>query len=154
MRSHEEPYLCVLIEEGFCGPSSTWSFSQRIFLLLKSELYDFPTPDFPFHVDGSSWQPKWSQATLGNCSVLDGLPSRNDALYLLNVVRFHSYHMLFLFDEEEFLPHLHELYEKRGEQSKEQPPFFHTVSTYRCACKRSPRHVKKPRITPAGCSDL
>ncbi|KAI9043510.1 uncharacterized protein KD926_003661 [Aspergillus affinis] len=53
--------------------------------------------------------------------MLEGLPSLSDSLYLLNAVKFHSYHMLFLFDEDEFVPHLHELYERGIEKAKEIP---------------------------------
>ncbi|PLB44396.1 hypothetical protein P170DRAFT_513596, partial [Aspergillus steynii IBT 23096] len=108
----------------FCGPSSTWSFSQRIFLLLKNELPGFPAPDLPFHIDGSTWELKWSRASLDNISMLEGLPSLSDSLYLLNVVKFHCYHMLFLYDEDEFIPHLHELYEKGVEKAKAMPLWF------------------------------
>ncbi|KAL2808197.1 hypothetical protein BJX63DRAFT_424776 [Aspergillus granulosus] len=108
----------------FCGPSSTWSFSQRIFLLLKSELPDFPAPDLPFHVDGSTWQLNWNRTTLDSPSLLHGLPSLDSALYLLDVIKFHSYQTLFLFDEDEFLPQLREFYERGIDKAQDAPLWF------------------------------
>ncbi|KAE8151788.1 hypothetical protein BDV25DRAFT_128494 [Aspergillus avenaceus] len=110
--------------EGVCGPSSTWAFSQRVFIQLKQVLPDFPSPDVPFHIDGSAWELTWNRTSFDDINVLDGLPSLNDALYLLNVVKFHSYQMLFLYDEDEFLPHLHELYKKGLEKARNDPLWF------------------------------
>ncbi|KAE8380337.1 hypothetical protein BDV26DRAFT_140323 [Aspergillus bertholletiae] len=108
----------------FCGPSSTWSFSQRVFLLLKTVLPEFPAPNLPFHVDGTTWELNWARTCLVSERLLEGLPSLHDALYLLEVVKFHSYQMLFLFDEEDFLPHLHEFYEKGVEKARSSPLWF------------------------------
>ncbi|KAE8141708.1 hypothetical protein BDV38DRAFT_237372 [Aspergillus pseudotamarii] len=108
----------------FCGPSSTWSFSQRVFLLLKPALPEFPAPDLPFNVDGTTWELDWTRTSLDSDRVLEGLPSLHDALYLLEVAKFHSYQMLFLFEEEKFLPHLHEFYQKGLEKAKSSPLWF------------------------------
>lgn len=110
--------------KGFCGPSSTWSFSQRAFLLLKTALPEFPAPDLPFHVDGTTWELNWTRTSLDSDRVLEGLPSLHDALYLLEVVKFHSHQMLFLVDEEQFLPHLHEFYQKGLEKARSSPLWF------------------------------
>ncbi|OGM44211.1 hypothetical protein ABOM_007690 [Aspergillus bombycis] len=108
----------------FCGPSSTWSFSQRVFLLLKTALPEFPAPELPFHVDGTTWELNWSRTNLDSDRLLEGLPSLHDALYLLEVAKFHSYQMLFLFDEEKFLPHLHEFYQTGLEKARSSPLWF------------------------------
>ncbi|KNG91351.1 hypothetical protein ANOM_000491 [Aspergillus nomiae NRRL 13137] len=108
----------------FCGPSSTWSFSQRVFLLLKTALPEFPAPELPFHVDGTTWELNWARTSLDSDQLLEGLPSLHDALYLLEVAKFHSYQMLFLFDEEKFLPHLHEFYQKGLEKARSSPLWF------------------------------
>ncbi|KAE8401210.1 fungal-specific transcription factor domain-containing protein [Aspergillus pseudonomiae] len=108
----------------FCGPSSTWSFSQRVFLLLKTAVPEFPAPELPFHVDGTTWELNWARTSLDSDQLLAGLPSLHDALYLLEVAKFHSYQMLFLFDEEKFLPHLHEFYQKGLEKARSSPLWF------------------------------
>ena len=91
---------------------------------MKSELPGFAGPDLRFHIDGSTWQFKWAPTTLDNASLLEDVPSFNDTLYLLNAVKFHSRQMLFLFDEDQFLPHLRELYERGIEKVKSMPLWF------------------------------
>lgn len=109
---------------GFCGPSSTWAFSQRVFLLFKTVMPDYPSPDLPFHVDGSTWTLNWTRTSQIDASLLEGLPSHNDFLYLLNTLKFHSHQMLVLFDEDEFLPHLEAFYQKGIEEVKASPLWF------------------------------
>lgn len=109
---------------GYCGPSSSWSFSQRVFLLLKSAVPDYPCPDLPFHIDGCTWELSWSRTDFEDASVVEGLPSLDDFLYLLNTVKFHSSRMLYLVDEDEFIPHLHEFYDRGLEKAKTQPLWF------------------------------
>ncbi|PYI33795.1 hypothetical protein BP00DRAFT_338025, partial [Aspergillus indologenus CBS 114.80] len=108
----------------YCGPSSSWSFSQRVFLLLKSAVPDYPCPDLPFHIDGCTWELSWSRTDFDDVSVVEGLPSLDDFLYLLNTVKFHSSRMLYLVDEDEFIPHLHEFYDRGLEKAKAQPLWF------------------------------
>ncbi|RDH26966.1 hypothetical protein BDQ94DRAFT_164039 [Aspergillus welwitschiae] len=108
----------------FCGPSSTWSFSQRVFLMLKAHEPNFLSPELPFHVDGSIWELRWTRTTLDDSSMFEGLPSLNDMLYLLTVVKHHSCEMLFLVDEQEFMPRLHEFYEKGIETAKRNLLWF------------------------------
>ncbi|KAF9888460.1 hypothetical protein FE257_008567 [Aspergillus nanangensis] len=108
----------------FCGPSSTWSFSQRVFLLLKNELPSFPSPDLPFHIDGNTWELEWTRTSLESISGVDGLPSLHDFNHLLSVVKFRSHQMLFLVDEEEFVPHLHEFYDQGLDKAKSRPLWF------------------------------
>ncbi|OJK03572.1 hypothetical protein ASPACDRAFT_39190 [Aspergillus aculeatus ATCC 16872] len=109
---------------GYCGPSSSWSFSQRVFLLFNSAVPDYPCPDLPFHIDGCTWELSWSQTDFEDASVVEGLPSLDDFLYLLNTVKFHSSRMLYLVDEDEFIPHLHEFYDRGLEKARTQPPWF------------------------------
>lgn len=85
---------------------------------------DYPSPDLPFHVDGSTWTLNWTRTSQIDASLLEGLPSHNDFLYLLNTLKFHSHQMLALFDEDEFLPHLEAFYQKGIEEVKASPLWF------------------------------
>lgn len=113
-----------LIQSGFCGPSSTWGFSQRVFLLLKSTLPDYPSPKLPFHVDGSTWKLNWTRISEPDAAILEGLPSLDDFNYLLSGIKFHSHQMLVMLDEEEFFPHLQEFYENGLEKVNKSPLWF------------------------------
>ncbi|KAJ5350603.1 hypothetical protein N7541_008330 [Penicillium brevicompactum] len=108
----------------FCGPSSTWAFSQRVFLLFKTVMPEYPSPDLPFHVDGSTWSLSWNRTDKSDMSLLEGLPSYNDFLYLLNTIKFHSHRMLVLLDEDEFFPHLKAFYQNGIEEVKSSPLWF------------------------------
>ena len=110
--------------KGLCGPSSNWSFSQHIFLLLQNELPGFPCPELPFHVDGSACALNWVPTSLEASPMLEGLPSFNDSIYLLNTVKFHTSQILFLVDEDTFIPDLHEFYEKGIEKAKSARLWF------------------------------
>ncbi|KAK1138533.1 hypothetical protein N8T08_002419 [Aspergillus melleus] len=108
----------------FCGPSSTWAFSQRVFLLLKTAMPDYPSPNLPFHVDGSTWALSWNRTIPSDASLLEGLPSHDDFLYLLSTIKFHSHRMLVLLDEGEFFPRLTAFYRKGMDEVKESPLWF------------------------------
>lgn len=109
---------------GFCGPSSTWAFSQRVFLLFKTAMPYHSSPDLPFHVDGSTWSLSWNRTDPSDRSLLEGLPSQDDFLYLLHTIKFHSHRMLVLFDKEEFFPRLDSFYQNGIEEVGASPLWF------------------------------
>jgi hypothetical protein len=85
---------------------------------------DYPSPNLPFHVDGSTWALSWNRTTPSDASLLEGLPSHDDFLYLLSTIKFHSHRMLVLLDEDEFFPRLTAFYRKGMDEVKESPLWF------------------------------
>ncbi|KAB8235289.1 putative C6 transcription factor [Aspergillus alliaceus] len=103
----------------FLSPTSTWSFSRRVLTTIQTRLSpQNPTP-LPLAVDGDAYQLQWRQASSDELPDISGLPSLEHAQYILNTVQFHFSHLYLLFDEDEFLHHLHEFYDNAAAKVQE-----------------------------------
>ncbi|KKK24020.1 hypothetical protein AOCH_002780 [Aspergillus ochraceoroseus] len=94
----------------FLGPTSTWSFSRRILNIIQSRLNPTSSRAIPLAVDGDAHQLHWRRASSDEAPDVSALPSLEHALYMVKTVQFHFGHLYRLFDEDEFLRHLHEFY--------------------------------------------
>ncbi|OAQ92981.1 Zn(II)2Cys6 transcription factor [Purpureocillium lilacinum] len=90
------------------APSSPWSFTARLTLLMTEKLnLAYSAPDF-FGEDVYPLQ--WSPATASATPDIGGLPSIDHALYLFETVKFHLGQNYRFFDEEAFVKHMREFY--------------------------------------------
>lgn len=108
---------------------------------------DYPSPSLPFHVDGSTWELSWNRTSWDDASLLEGLPSHNDFLYLLNAIKFHSHQMFVLFDEDEFFPQLTAFYQRGIQEVKDSPLWFIQyllLISLATACLGTPGHSGSP----------
>ncbi|KAL4983173.1 hypothetical protein BDW68DRAFT_194628 [Aspergillus falconensis] len=95
----------------FQGPTSSWSFTHRV-LNSMAERFSPHTPvEIPFHTDGDAYQVYWGSVRPDETPDVSDLPSHDYALYLVSTTRFHLGELFHLFDEEEFLADLDELYD-------------------------------------------
>ncbi|KEY82921.1 transcription factor C6 [Aspergillus fumigatus] len=92
------------------GPTSTWSFSRRVLSTIQTRLSPTCTKSIPLAVDGDAYQIYWRQASSEEVPDRSGLPSRDQAIYMLNTVCFHFGHLYQPFDEEDFTRNLDEFY--------------------------------------------
>ncbi|KAM0121070.1 hypothetical protein ACP6JC_002223 [Aspergillus fumigatus] len=92
------------------GPTSTWSFSRRVLSTIQTRLNPTCTKSIPLAVDGDAYQIYWRQASSEEVPDRSGLPSRDQAIYMLNTVCFHFGHLYQPFDEEDFTRNLDEFY--------------------------------------------
>lgn len=92
------------------GPTSTWSFRRRVLSTIQTRLNPTCTKSIPLAVDGDAYQIYWRQASSEEVPDRSGLPSRDQAIYMLNTVCFHFGHLYQSFDEEDFTRNLDEFY--------------------------------------------
>lgn len=67
-------------------------------------------------MDGDAYKFSWKRVGLEDKPDLSRLPSLDFAIYLTNTVKFHLGGIFRLFDEDEFLQHLHEFYAEAPEK--------------------------------------
>ncbi|UNI17497.1 hypothetical protein JDV02_003837 [Purpureocillium takamizusanense] len=90
------------------APSSPWSFTARLTLLMTEKLnLAYSAPDF-FGEDVYPLQ--WSPATASATPDIGGLPSIDHALYLFETVKFHLGQNYRFFDQDAFVKHMREFY--------------------------------------------
>ncbi|PYH88464.1 C6 transcription factor [Aspergillus ellipticus CBS 707.79] len=95
----------------FLGPTSSWSFSRRVLNIVQAHISPDSSQPIPLAVDGDAYQVQWRHASSDEHPDTSGLPSLEHALYMVSTVQFHFSHLYRLFDEEDFLRHLYELYD-------------------------------------------
>ncbi|PKX89235.1 putative C6 transcription factor [Aspergillus novofumigatus IBT 16806] len=101
------------------GPTSTWSFSRRVLSTIQTRLNPASTKPIPLAVDGDAYQIHWRQARSEEIPDISGLSSRDQAIYMLNTVRFHFGHLYQLIDEEDFARNLDEFYHNASAKVQE-----------------------------------
>jgi hypothetical protein len=101
------------------GPTSTWSFSRRVLSTIQTRLNPTSTKPIPLAVDGDAYQIHWRQTSSEEIPDTSGLPSPDQAIYMLNTVRFHFGHLYQLFEEEDFTRNLEEFYHNASAKVQE-----------------------------------
>lgn len=99
----------LLTRSVFQGPTSSWSFTHRV--LRRIAVCFGATIDLPLTTDGDVYQLPWEDKGPGDMPDVSDLPSYERALYLMSTIKYHLDDLFQLYDEEEFLSHLHELYD-------------------------------------------
>ncbi|KAI0914528.1 fungal-specific transcription factor domain-containing protein [Ustulina deusta] len=96
----------------FLGPTSTWSYTQQVKILIRKHLKNPDLPEAPLNPEGPAFILEWpSTGTIGPLS-LNVLPSLDFALYLATTVKFHLGQLYHIFHEETFIAGLHKFYEQ------------------------------------------
>ncbi|KAK2761328.1 hypothetical protein FQN54_001850 [Arachnomyces sp. PD_36] len=92
------------------APSSMWSFTARLTLMMTEKLgLKSPYSD-PDYIDKDIYPLKWKPSMADEPPDISGLPSIDYALYLFNTVKFHLGQNYRLFDEDIFVSNLQEFY--------------------------------------------
>ncbi|KAF4902225.1 Thiamine repressible genes regulatory protein thi1 [Colletotrichum viniferum] len=92
------------------APSSTWSFTARLTLMMAENL-QLETPfSAPSFLNDEIHTLKWSAAGADEPPDIKGLPSIEHALYLYNTVKFHLGQNYQFLDDEVFVQNVNEFY--------------------------------------------
>lgn len=92
------------------APSSMWSFTARLTVMLSEKLHLESPYDAPNFSDRDIYPLKWKSAASDDPPNISGLPSIDHALYLFNTVKFHLGQNYRFFDEEAFVTDMKEFY--------------------------------------------
>ncbi|KAL4988818.1 hypothetical protein BDW68DRAFT_176487 [Aspergillus falconensis] len=92
------------------APTSTWSFTARLKLMIAEKLHIESHYSSPELFDGDLYPIRWSPLPVGSHPDISNLPSIDHALYLFNTVKFHLGHNFRLINEEEFVEQTHAFY--------------------------------------------
>ncbi|RAK89325.1 Zn(II)2Cys6 transcription factor [Aspergillus costaricaensis CBS 115574] len=99
------------------APTSTWSFTARLKLMIAEKLQIVSHCSGPDLFDGDLYPIHWNPLPVNEHPDVSNLPSMDYALYLFNTVKFHLGHNFRLLDEANFLYHTKEFY--HGDAAKE-----------------------------------
>lgn len=91
------------------APTSTWSFTARLTLMMTQRLHPDVAYDIPYFLDGDIYPLQWKSSSDATPDI-SGLPSMDYALYLFNTVKFHLGQTFRLLDEGAFTTHMQEFY--------------------------------------------
>ncbi|KAL4996464.1 hypothetical protein BDV10DRAFT_202384 [Aspergillus recurvatus] len=92
------------------APTSTWSFTARLKLMIAEKLHIESHYSSPELFDGDLYPIQWSPLPVGSHPDISNLPSIDHALYLFNTVKFHLGHNFRLINEKEFIEKTHAFY--------------------------------------------
>ncbi|KAL5341923.1 hypothetical protein BJX70DRAFT_10513 [Aspergillus crustosus] len=92
------------------APTSTWSFTARLKLMIAETLHIESHYSSPELFDGDLYPLSWSPVPLHEQPDISNLPSIDHALYLFNTVKFHLGHNFRLIDETEFIENTQRFY--------------------------------------------
>ncbi|KAI0974870.1 fungal-specific transcription factor domain-containing protein [Xylaria arbuscula] len=109
------PSCFVTDESGrrrFLGPTSTWSYTQQIKILIRKHLQNPDLPKAPLNPEGLPFVLEWPSTSKVGPLSLNTLPSLEFALYLTNTVKFHLGRLYHLFHEKTFINGLYKFYEE------------------------------------------
>lgn len=95
---------------AWLAPTSTWSFTARLKLMIAEKLHVEPQHSEPELFDGDLYPIQWSPVPAGEHPDISNLPSLDHALYLFNTVKFHLGHNFRIIHEEEFLRNVDKFY--------------------------------------------
>ncbi|GLA19686.1 hypothetical protein AnigIFM62618_007805 [Aspergillus niger] len=102
---------------AWLAPTSTWSFTERLKLMIAEKLQIVSHCSAPDLFDGDLYPIHWTPMSVNEHPDVSNLPSMDYALYLFNTVKFHLGHNFRLLDEANFVHHTQQFY--RGDAAKE-----------------------------------
>ena len=101
------------------APWSTWSFTVRLMLMLDEALHP-GTPLLPPQLlESETYTMKWKTSSPSDAPNINGLPSLDHAIYLLNTFKFYIGQPYRLFDEAEFEKEIREFYANASQKATE-----------------------------------
>ncbi|BCS23122.1 uncharacterized protein APUU_31347S [Aspergillus puulaauensis] len=92
------------------APTSTWSFTARLKLMIAEKLHVETHYSDPELFDGDLYPIQWSPVPAGEHPDISNLPSIDHALYLFNTVKFHLGHNFRIINEDEFIRNVDKFY--------------------------------------------
>jgi hypothetical protein len=95
---------------AWLAPTSTWSFTARLKLMIAEKLHVESHYSGPELFDGDLYPIQWQPVRPNTHPDITNLPSIDHALYLFNTVKFHLGHNHLLIDEKQFVEHVHTFY--------------------------------------------
>lgn len=95
----------------YLGTSSNWSFSRRVLDGAIQAVHGTTLERENFMLDGDVFDLTWSNSDPARRDETHTLPSRTHAIYLVRSVQFHVGEVYHLFDEDSFMPGLHQYYD-------------------------------------------
>ncbi|KAL4731350.1 hypothetical protein ACLX1H_000316 [Fusarium chlamydosporum] len=96
--------------EFYLGTSSNWSFTRRVLSLTHEYIHQSPIAADNLLFDGLAYDLGWDGSRIAPAPDPPIMPSLDHALFLVNTVKFHCGQLFHLFDEETFMPYLHDFY--------------------------------------------
>lgn len=104
----------------YLGHSSTWAFGQQVLQMTRSY---FQTPSPCLNGEGEAYELDRHNPLSVD---LSGLPSLEMSMLLLSTVKYRIHPFFYLFDETDFVDHLHRLYKNPSEYARtERLHFIH-----------------------------
>ena len=97
-------------ETVWLAPSSLWSFTARLTVMMADKLQLESPYSAPSFWDEDVYSLQWKPAPIDGPPDISGLPSIDYALYLYNTVKFHLGGNYRFFDEEAFVNDIQEFY--------------------------------------------
>lgn len=95
---------------GYMGPTSSWSFCRRVFVLIGKWGGRSSSPSDRLNLDGTAFRLHWKPLPAGESPDVTNLPPSDYALFLFNTVKFYFSFLSYIIDEAGFIRELHEFY--------------------------------------------
>ncbi|KAG7068912.1 Zn(II)2Cys6 transcription factor [Colletotrichum scovillei] len=106
------------------APSSTWSFTARLTLMMAERLQVETPFSAPSFLNDEIYPLRWKASTVDGQPDISGLPSIDHAIYLFNTVKFHLGQNYQLIDETNFVKHLEEFYYGLASKKAAESPLW------------------------------
>ncbi|KAF9873723.1 hypothetical protein CkaCkLH20_08833 [Colletotrichum karsti] len=104
------PGQVVLPGSFWLAPSSTWSFTARLTLMMAEKLQIDAPFSAPSFLNDEIYPLRWRAAAAEDQPDINGLPSIEHALYLYNTVKFHLGQNYQFLDEKSFVQNIKSFY--------------------------------------------
>ncbi|KAK1718728.1 fungal-specific transcription factor domain-containing protein [Colletotrichum acutatum] len=106
------------------APSSTWSFTARLTLMMAERLQVETPFSAPSFLNDEIYPLRWKASTVNGQPDISGLPSIDHAIYLFNTVKFHLGQNYQLIDEANFVKNLEEFYYGLASKKAAESPLW------------------------------
>ncbi|KAK1676008.1 hypothetical protein BDP55DRAFT_693686 [Colletotrichum godetiae] len=106
------------------APSSTWSFTARLTLMMAERLQVETPFSAPSFLNDEIYPLRWKASTVDGQPDISGLPSIDHAIYLFNTVKFHLGQNYQLIDELNFVKNLEEFYYGLASKKAAESPLW------------------------------
>lgn len=103
----------------YLGHSSTWAFTQQLLSLSRKSVHLPSSPELPVSPEAETYPINATRLSL-RPEELAGLPSLELSLFYVQSVKFKTYPLYYLFDEDDFGSNLHRFYESMATDVQEQ----------------------------------
>ena len=105
----------------YLGHSSTWAFSRQVLDMAYKKAYSRPLPETSMNIEGD---PYGLNLQAPSAEGVEGLPSLEVSLFLLQTVKFHTTCLYHLFDETSFTANLYQFFDNPEQYAKTSRLWF------------------------------